>query len=194
MKGTRHQEGYLFRKGSLWLLRYYDSEFTVDGSVLRVQKTKKLAVFGVECPNKTAARDLARDFLKSINFARRTPESAMTLIRFTEDRYLPFVKEHKRISTYHGYRNMWKRYLESRGEVRLREFRTVDGERILESIAKDNELTSTTLAHIKALLSGIFRYAKRQGVINSENPMRDVVLPRGGLLARHTPTLLRRSC
>jgi hypothetical protein len=103
----------------------------------------------------------------------------MTLIRFVEGRYLPFVKEHKRISTYHRYRNMWKRYLESRGEVMLREFRTVDGERILESIAKDNDLTSTTLAHIKALLSGIFRYAKRQGVINSENPMRDVVLPKG---------------
>jgi len=179
MKGTRHQEGYLFRKGNLWLLRYYDSEFAVDGSIRRVQKTKKLAVFGAECPNKTAARDLARDFLKSINLARRAPESAMTLIRFTEDRYLPFVKEHKRISTYHGYRNMWKRYLESHSEVMLREFRTLDGERILESIAKDNELTSTTLAHIKALLSGIFRYAKRQGVINSENPMRDVVLPKG---------------
>jgi len=27
-------------------------------------------------------------------------------------------------------------------------------------------------------LSGIFRYAKRQGVLNSENPMRDVVLPK----------------
>src|ERR1035438_4988952 len=115
MKGTRHQEGYLYRKGSLWLLRYYDSEFAADGSVRRVQKTKKLAVFGSECPNKTAARDLARDFLKLINLARKTPESAMTLIRFTEDRYLPFVKERKRISTYHGYRNMWKRYLKSRG-------------------------------------------------------------------------------
>jgi hypothetical protein len=34
------------------------------------------------------------------------------------------------------------------------------------------------LAHIKAFLSGIFRFAKRQGVINSENPMRDVVLPK----------------
>ena len=33
MKGTRHQEGYLYRKGSLWLLRYYDSEFVADGSV-----------------------------------------------------------------------------------------------------------------------------------------------------------------
>jgi integrase len=103
----------------------------------------------------------------------------MTLIRFTEDRYLPFVESHKRISTFHGYRNMWKRYLEPRGGIMLREFRTVDGERILESIAKEHNLTSTTLAHIKAFASGIFRYAKRQGVINSENPMRDVVLPKG---------------
>lgn len=63
----------LFRKESLWLLRYYDSEFTVDGSVRRVQKTKKLAVFGVECPNRTAARDLAGNFLKSINLAKENP-------------------------------------------------------------------------------------------------------------------------
>ena len=56
MKGTRHQEGYLYRKGSLWLLRYYDSEFAADGSVRRAQKTKKLAAVGLECPNKTAAR------------------------------------------------------------------------------------------------------------------------------------------
>jgi integrase len=179
MKGTRHQEGYLYRKGSLWLLRYYDSEFAADGSVRRVQKTKKLASLGLEYPNKTAARDLARDFLASINRARNTPESAMTLIRFTEDRYLPFVKEHKRISTFRGYRNMWRRYLKPRCDIMLREFRTVDGERILDSIAKEHRLTSTTLAHIKAYLSGVFRFAKRQGVINSENPMRDVALPKG---------------
>ena len=179
MKGTRHQQGYLYRKGSLWLLRYYDSEFASDGSVRRVQKTKKLATTGPECPNKTAARDLAREFLESINLARNAPESAMTVIRFTEDRYLPFVEEHKRISTFHGYRNMWRRYLKPRCDIMLREFRTVDGERILESIAKEHKLTSTTLAHIKAFLSGAFRYAKRQGVTDSENPMRDVVLPKG---------------
>ena len=179
MKGTRHQGGYLYRKGNLWLLRYYDSEFGADGSIRRVQKTKKLANIGPDCPNKTAARDLAREFLESINLARNTPEAAMTLTQFTEDRYLLFVEQHKRISTFHGYRNMWRRYLKPHGDVRLREFRTVDGERVLESIAKEHRLTSTTLAHIKAFLSGIFRYAKRQGVINSENPMRDVVLPKG---------------
>jgi len=179
MKGTRHQEGYLYRKGSLWLLRYYDSEFVANGSIRRVQKTKKLANVGPECPTKTAARDLAREFLESINLARNTPESAMTLFRFTEDRYLPFVEMHKRISTFRGYRNMWRRYLKPRVEITLREFRTVDGERLLQSIAKEHKLTCTTLAHIKAFLSGVFRFAKRQGVINSENPMRDVVLPKG---------------
>jgi integrase len=179
MKGTRHQKGYLYRKGSLWLLRYYDSEFSAQGMVGRVQKTKRLAKVGPECPNKTAARDLAREFLDSINLARKTPEAAMTLACFVETRYLPFVEMHKRISTFHGYRNMWRRYLKPRGEIMLREFRTVNGERILESISTEHKLTSTTLAHIKAFLSGIFRYAKRQGVINSENPMRDVVLPKG---------------
>lgn len=179
MKRTRHQQGYLYRKGSLWLLRYYDSALASDGTVRRVQKTKKLAEAGPECPNKTAARDLAREFLETINHARKTPESTMTLTRFTEDRYLPFVEERKRISTFHGYRNMWRLYLKPHGEITLRDFRTVDGERILETIANGSTLTSTTLAHIKAFLSGVFRYAKRQGVINSENPMRDVVLPRG---------------
>jgi integrase len=179
MKGSRHQEGYVFRKGSLWMVRYYDSENAPDGSIRRVQKCKKLAEVGLRCPNKTEARDLAREFLATINRARRTPESTMTLSRFIEYRYLPFVEESKRISTFHGYRNMWKLYLKPHGEIALRDFRTVDGERILKVIAKKSKLTSTTLAHIKALLSGVFRYAKRQGVIDSENPMRDVVLPKG---------------
>jgi tetratricopeptide (TPR) repeat protein len=42
--------------------------------------------------------------------------------------------EHKRISTFHGYRNMWRGYLKPHGEIALRDFRTVDGERILETI------------------------------------------------------------
>ena len=179
MKRTRHQRGYLYRKGSLWLLRYYDTEIGSDGIVRRRQKTKKLAEIGCECPTKTAARDLAREYLESINRARTMPESTMMLAQFVEDRYLPFVERHKRISTFRGYRNLWKGYFKPHGEIMLRDFGTVDGERILQSISEQTSLTSTTLAHIKAFLSGVFRYAKRQGVINSENPMRDVVLPKG---------------
>ena len=32
---------------------------------------------------------------------------------------------------------MWRQYLKPRSDIMLREFRTVDGERILESIAKE---------------------------------------------------------
>jgi len=179
MKRTRHQKGYLYRKGSLWLLRYYDTEIGSDGTVRRLQRTKKLAEIGRECPTKSAARELAREHLELINRSRKMPESTMTLSQFVDDRYLPFVEQYKRISTFRGYRNLWKGYLKPYGEISLRDFRTVDGERILQSIAEETSLTSTTLAHIKAFLSGVFRYAKRQGVINSENPMRDVVLPKG---------------
>jgi hypothetical protein len=73
----------------------------------------------------------------------------------------------------------------------LRDFRTVDGEKLLEAIAKEHTLTSTTLAHIKVFLSAIFRFAKRKGVTNSENPIRDVVLPRG-IACRRDPCLFTR--
>src|SRR5215471_366544 len=36
----------------------------------------------------------------------------------------------------------------------------------------------STLGHIKHFLSGTFRYARRQGVLDSPNPMREVEIPR----------------
>ena len=73
---------------------------------------------------------------------------------------------------------MWGRYLKPRIDAPLRNFRTVDGEQLLEQIARDDDLSVTTLAHVKSFLSGVFRYARRQGILNSENPIRDVVLPK----------------
>jgi len=178
MKRTRrHQKGYVFRKGNCWYLRYYDTEVQEDGTINTVQKCRSLADFGGEYRSKKAVQVLADEFLAPLNNGTVTPQSTMKLTQFVEDHYLPFVEGHKRVSTLHGYRNMWRRYLKPHGGIRLRDFRTADGECLMEEIARVNDLTRTTLAHIKALLSGIFRYAKRKGVINSENPMRDVVLP-----------------
>jgi integrase len=178
MKRTRHQKGYVYKKGNLWLIRYYDNQVLPDGTIHRVQKAHKLIEATGDYRSKKAARVLADEFLAPLNDGRATPESSMTLTRFVEGNYLPFVQTHKRISTFHGYRNMWRGYLKPHGEIALRDFRTVDGERILEAIARASDLTSTTLQHIKAFMSGVFRYAKRQGVINSENPMRDVAIPK----------------
>jgi integrase len=177
-RSRRHQKGYVFRKGNSWYLRYYDYEIQTDGTIKLVSKCRKLVTYGGDYRSKKAAQVLADEFLAPINNGTLTPHSTMKLAQFVDSIYLPFVKAHKRPSTYRGYLNMWTRYLEPRSALALRDFRTVDGERLLEDIANEHALTCTTMAHIKAFLSGAFRYAKRQGVMNSENPMRDVVLPK----------------
>ena len=174
----RHQKGYVFRKSNSWFLRYYDYQLQSDGTTKLISKCKKLVAYGGEYRSKKAAQNLADEFLAPINNGIVTPHSTMELGQFVESTYLPFVMANKRPSTYRGYLNMWKRYLKTRSSIAMRDFRTVDGERILIDIVNEYDLTGTTMAHIKALLSGVFRYAKRQGVLNSENPMRDAVLPK----------------
>jgi len=177
-RSRRHQKGYVFRKGNGWYLRYYDHEFQGDGTSKLVWRCRKLVDFGGEYRSTKAVRSLADEFLAPLNNGTITPHSTMKVVQFVDSVYLPFVMGHKRPSTYRGYLNMWKAYLKPRCEIPLRDFRTFEGERILEAIVRDHDLTCTTVAHIKAFLSGAFRYAKRQGVLNSENPMRDVVLPK----------------
>ena len=43
----------------------------------------------------------------------------------------------------------------------------------------DYDLSRTTLKHIKSFLSGVFTFARRQGVLNSANPMQGVSIPHG---------------
>jgi integrase len=56
----------------------------------------------------------------------------------------------------------------------LRDFRTVHGQRIL----RDIPLGHRTLLHIKSFLSGVFRHAKQNGVLDGLNPMVDVTVPK----------------
>ncbi len=175
---AHHQKGHIYRKKSNWYLRYREVVVQKDGTFKLVLKTRKVIEYGGDYRSKKAVQVLADEFLAPLNNGTITPQSTMMLTDFVEDRYLPYVKSHKRPSTYAGYRNMWKLYLIPHGEIALRDFRTVEGEEVLNAIAQKEDLSRTTMAHIKAFLSGVFRYAKRQGVINSENPMRDVVLPK----------------
>jgi integrase len=56
----------------------------------------------------------------------------------------------------------------------------VDGERLIQDIARsEHRLSWTTLKHIKSFLSGVFTYARRQGVLTNANPMQGVSIPRG---------------
>jgi hypothetical protein len=69
----------------------------------------------------------------------------MTLTEFVEKIYLPFLEE-KRASTKKGYEEIWKNHICDRvGKIRLRNFRTVNANRMLRAIADENDLSKTTL-------------------------------------------------
>jgi hypothetical protein len=143
-----------------------------------VQKCHKLVEYGGEYRSKSAVRVLADEFLAPRNNGTMSPASAMTLNAWIEKCYLPFIQSHKEPSTYTGYKNSFNLHIRKHGDIPLRDVRTFEVERILAEIAHEFDTAPTTIQHVKALLSGAFRYAKRQGVLNTENPVRDAVLPK----------------
>lgn len=99
---------------------------------------------------------------------------------FIEHYYLPHVAKELRPSTYKDYRrDVYEKHLKIRlGDLRLRDFRTVNGQRILRDISTSNpDLGHKTLSRVKSFLSGAFKHAKREGFIDGENPMRDTAVP-----------------
>lgn len=177
---TRHQKGYIFKKGSWWYVRYYDDVVQEAGSIKRVQVARRVAPVCDQYCSRRAVIPLAEEFLLPLNNGTLSPDSTMTLDQFMEKSYLPYAKAQKRPSTFKGYKAIWEDYLKARsGEVRLREFRTCDAERLLADIARKQPLSRNTLKHIKSLLSGVFKHAKRIGTLNGTNPIQDVSIPQG---------------
>jgi hypothetical protein len=105
MSRTRHhQAGYVFRKGSNWYVRYREDVQLENGSAQRIQKCHKLAEASGQYRTRDAAEELAEEFIRSVNRGDVRPESTMSLNRFIEDCYLPYVEQQKRRSTYCGYK------------------------------------------------------------------------------------------
>jgi len=179
MKRARQkQAGCVVRKGAFWYVRYREPVVLEDGAIRQVQRSRKLTKATGPYQTKRAAERLAEKTLRPLNDGVLVAESTMTLNRFMETVYLPYAERQKRRSTFIGYRNMWKRYIKPDGDRRLREFRTFECEQMLTSIARTHDLCRSTLGHIKHFLGGAFRYARRQGVLDSPNPMREVEIPR----------------
>ena len=102
----------------------------------------------------------------------------MTLDEFLEFTYLPHAEEHLRASTSNNHRSLWRVHIAGRKEARkpLHAYRTVDVQDLLSLVARENDLTKTTLQRVKAFLSGAFRHAALSG-IREGNPVHECVIP-----------------
>lgn len=170
------QRGTIVKRNGHWLLRYRESRL-VNGQIKRVQAAAKLAPVSQDYPNKRSVLLLADKILAPLNAGTVQAESSMTVKDFIENHYLPFVKKEKRPSTYKNYKkDIYERHLSNRlGSNRLRDFRTVTGQRLLQDIS--GPIGHRTLLRIKSFLSGVFKHAKRLGFLDGLNPMVDVSAP-----------------
>ena len=175
------QRGYIFHQRKSWFVRYCDSVLQANGSVKRVQVCKKLDVpYSDQYRTKASVKSFAQEILAPLNNGTLSPESTMAITEFVEKVYLPnYVDKQLRTSTRKSYREIWESCLMGRmGKMTLRSFRTVHGEQLLADIARQTNLGRHSLKHIKSFLSGVFKQAKRLGVLDGVNPMMDVSIPR----------------
>jgi integrase len=174
----RKQTGCLVRRGGWWLLRYR-MRVMEKGKLRSVNRAHKLCVVDAQHKTRASVRRLAEDFLRPLNDGSSEQQQPTSRLgEFVEKVYLPYVREHKRPSTYRGYANMWRDHLQVRcGDWWLRDARTIDIQRLLDQIAREDGLNKTTLKHIKHLLSGIYRFAMQQGLFERANPVTATAIP-----------------
>lgn len=146
-----------------------------------VRVSKKLARVGREYPTESSVRVLADDILGPLNRKALSIESSHPLTQFIEDVYFPAVEKELRHSTVHSYKHaIYYPHLKDRlnkPPLRLRDFKTVHAQRILREIAESREVGHVTLLHIKNFLSGVFKFARREGALDTPNPITDVQAP-----------------
>ena len=142
------------------------------------QVSQRLAPYNDEFRTLTAVRPLADKILNLLN-TNQTSSGLQTIQEFIETSYLLYAEQHKRASTVKGYRNLYNRQIAARvSGIRIHSFRTVDAQRLLDTVAANEELSHRSLIHIKTLLSAVFAYAKRTGVLDT-NPIVGTEIPKG---------------
>lgn len=168
------QQGQIIKRNGAWHLRHYTTDI-VDGQPVRRRVTKKLARVSDAYPTKASVALLAAKILEPINTGAQTPASALRVAHFIEHVYFPTVKAELRPSTYKTYKkDIFEKHLKEKlGDIRLRDFQVVHGQRLLRQIPVGHR----TLMHIKSFLSSVFKLARREGILGTENPMRDVSVP-----------------
>ena len=175
---VRHQKGHIFRKGGNWYGRWWD-DVIVNGRIVRKQRCEKLAEVSDRYRSRADVRRILAEKLGPVNAGRARPASIQSVQSYFEDCYLPYVEENFKPSTFMGYRTLWETYIKSLvGDISVRDFRTVNAASLLLAIHRKHEIGRTTLKHIKSLLSGMFTYAKNQGLIDGVNPIQDAMIPR----------------
>jgi len=170
----RTARGTITRHRGYWCLRFRQ-RIRVGDTIKTIQRSKRLAPVDAEHKTRKSVEGLVDTVIEPIN---KVPASyvAIQLGEFVDGTYLPSVESKRKPSTYRGYKQMWQRYLKPRSKctgLLLHNTETRMIQALLDEVEHDEKLAPQTMAHIKHLLSGVYRYAIRQGHVptGTTNPV-----------------------
>jgi integrase len=145
-----------------WCLRYRE-RVRIGDTIQTVQRSRRLAPLDASHKTRRSVEPLAEELLEPINKAGAS-YVAIQLGDFVDTVYLPFVETKRKPSTVRGYKQMWARYLKPRcSEWVMHNVETRAVQKLLDTIESEDKLGPQTMAHVKHLLGGIFRFAIAQG-------------------------------
>lgn len=180
---TRHQKGYIYKKDGHWYVRFRQLEVQFDGRAECKQRAVRLAPVSSDYRTKKSVEPLRDElFLRlKLNSPHYNLQSTMMLAQYVDTHFFPRYVAQLKPSVRGPYKYIWRKHLEPLcGQIRLRDFRTCDGQHVIAELAERGPGRST-LKRLKSLLSGIFSEAIRQGVLDGTNPMREVRIPTFGV-------------
>jgi integrase len=117
--------------------------------------------------------------LAPVNEGSCSAESTLTIVKYFEHFFLPYAESELKASTVHGYRGLWRLYLQPRlGSATLGGFTCGMATKLLHEIYRSRGLSRKSLRHCKGLLQTIFSHAKQTDVLQSHNPVQGAKIPR----------------
>jgi integrase len=156
----RWQKGALYEAHGSWHARYYTPEHK--------QKSKKLCDGDA---TKKQVNQAFAEFMARVNDEQQPRLSDLSVAKFWDDTYWPFVMGNHKPSTRQGFLQVWEQHLKKHfGDTLLKNYRTSQMTVFLTSLAK--EYRPYTLRNIKGLASALFAHAVATGQCET-NPIRD---------------------
>jgi len=185
------QQGFVFRKGSSWFIRYrHDIE--VDGVMVRKQKCEKLADHCDAYRCEGDLKELAKEKMDKVYQERKCPQSGRMFTTYVEETYLPHALRTAKPSTYAGRKSYWLRYIKPHvKQLALRDFSTAIVYHLLDEVARTRKLNYSTVAKIHSILYAMFKLAINIGEFpeGRENPVADAMIPQSARAVKPKPTV-----
>jgi integrase len=157
----RRKKHTIVRHRGYWCLRFRE-RVRVGDEVQTVQRSKRLALIDPMHKTRKSVEHLADARSESV---KKAPANyvADRLGDFAARIYLPHVQGKRKPSTVRGYRQIWERYLKRRcADVIMYSAETHTIQGVLDDIEREESLSPQTMANVKHLLSGMFKFAIKQ--------------------------------